>query len=68
MTWHLTGKTASAGQAVEPCEASITVVKRLVPSTDPGKFDLKIDGDVKASAVGDGGTTDSSPSTPDGAR
>ena len=35
------------------------MVKRLVPSTDPGKFDLKIDGDVKASAVGDGGTTDS---------
>ena len=41
------------------CKATITVVKRLVPSTDPGKFDLKIDGDAKVSAVGDGGTTDS---------
>ena len=59
ITWHLTGKTASAGQGSTPCEASITVVKRLVPSTDPGKFNLEIGGDVKASAVGDGGTTDS---------
>ena len=58
ITWHLTGKTASAGQGSTPGEASITVVKNLGPSTDPGKFDLKIDGD-EASGVGHGGTTGS---------
>ena len=38
---------------------SITVVKRLVPTDDPGRFALRIDGEVAggAAAVGDGGTT-----------
>ena len=58
ITWNLTGKTESAGGGSPRCKATITVVKRLVPSTDPGTFDLEIDGEVKASAVGDGGTTD----------
>jgi len=59
ITWHLTGNTAEASESSTRCKATITVVKRLVPSTDPGTFDLKIDGKVKATAVGDGGTTDS---------
>ncbi len=44
----------------EPVKPTITVVKRLVPSSDRGKFALKIDGKVieGASAVGNGGTTD----------
>ena len=44
----------------EPVKPTITVVKQLVPSDDPGKFALKIGGEVieGASAVGNGGTTD----------
>jgi uncharacterized repeat protein (TIGR01451 family) len=34
----------------------ITVKKTLVPSTDSGKFDLKVGSDVVASAVGDNGS------------
>jgi uncharacterized repeat protein (TIGR01451 family) len=37
---------------------TITVVKRLVPSTDDGRFDLLVDGNVKANDVGNNGTTD----------
>jgi len=33
--------------------AKITVKKRLIPSTDPGRFDLKVDSTVVAAAVGD---------------
>jgi uncharacterized repeat protein (TIGR01451 family) len=40
-----------------PGEAKLTVVKSLVPSSDTGKFDLKIDNTTYASDVGDGGTT-----------
>jgi len=36
---------------------TITVIKTLIPSTDPGKFNLLINGVIKASNVGDGGTT-----------
>lgn len=39
-----------------PGEGSITVVKNLSPTDDPGKFDLKIDGQDAASGVGHGGT------------
>jgi hypothetical protein len=35
----------------------ITVTKRLVPTYDPGRFNLLIDGTVYATNVGDGGTT-----------
>jgi hypothetical protein len=35
----------------------VTVDKTLVPKTDLGRFDLKIDGTTYATAVGDGGTT-----------
>lgn len=36
---------------------TLTVVKKLVPVDDPGKFNLTIDGVVNVSNVGDGGTT-----------
>jgi uncharacterized repeat protein (TIGR01451 family) len=36
---------------------TITLVKRLLPSSDPGKFNLLIDGIVQEYAVGDGGAT-----------
>ena len=39
-----------------PGAGSITVVKNLSPTDDPGKFDLKIDGQDAASGVGHGGT------------
>ena len=35
-------------------KGSITVVKDLVPSTDDGRFDLKVDADVVKAAAGDG--------------
>jgi hypothetical protein len=37
--------------------ATIKVTKQLVPATDGGKFNLLIDGQAKATDVGDGGTT-----------
>jgi hypothetical protein len=38
-------------------QAGLTVQKILIPSNDPGKFNLRIDGVVKATAVGNNGTT-----------
>jgi hypothetical protein len=40
-----------------PPTGTIKVTKKLVPSTDSGKFNLLIDGAAKATNVGDGGTT-----------
>ena len=34
----------------------ITVIKKLVPATDSGRFDLKVDGSTIKAAAGDGGT------------
>ncbi len=44
--------------------ATITVVKDLHPSADPGRFDLRVDGIAYATDVGDGGTTGPVPVTP----
>ena len=59
ITWHLTGKSASASASSERCRGSITVTKHLAPSDDVGRFSLRIDGNVVggAEAVGDGDTT-----------
>ncbi len=38
---------------------NLTVVKQLEPNADPGRFNLRVDGVVKASNVGDGGSTGS---------
>ena len=65
ITWSLTGNELRVPRGLKPCPGgSITVIKRLVPAADTGKFALLIDGEVKggASAVGDGGTTGRSPS------
>ncbi|HEX6539924.1 MAG TPA: hypothetical protein VF155_12175, partial [Candidatus Dormibacteraeota bacterium] len=43
---------------------SLTVVKSLSPTSDPGLFDLKIDGTTDASAVGNAGTTGAQTVTP----
>jgi hypothetical protein len=40
-------------------DAHLTLKKILKPSTDPGRFNLQIDGATVASAVGDGGTSGS---------
>lgn len=36
---------------------TLEVVKNLVPTSDPGTFDLQIDGTTEAAGVGDAGTT-----------
>jgi hypothetical protein len=51
--WVVDGNNAHADKTSPPCAASITIVKSLDPDTDPGKFDLEIDGFVKKAAVGD---------------
>jgi hypothetical protein len=59
LTWTLTGNLVRAAQDSPPCRGSITLVKVLHPSSDPGRFSLEIDGASAggASTVGDGGTT-----------
>ncbi len=42
---------------VVPVTGTITVNKILIPSTDPGIFDLKINGVRYAASIGNGGTT-----------
>ena len=56
LTWHLMGNELTVGSGSRKCQGSITVVKRLDPADDPGRFNLKIDGEVVAAAVGDEGT------------
>jgi hypothetical protein len=52
------GATGSDGETVTAhVQCKLTVVKALVPATDAGKFNLLIDGVVKAANVGDGGST-----------
>ena len=59
LRWSLTGNALTVSRSSRRCEGSITVVKRLVPADDPGRFDLEIDGEVAGGAfgVGDGDTT-----------
>ena len=40
-------------------DAHLTVTKILIPATDPGRFDLRIDGITQTSNVGNGGSTGS---------
>jgi uncharacterized repeat protein (TIGR01451 family) len=48
-----TGKDFGNHRKVKP---KITVIKALVPSSDAGRFDLKVDGTTVKAAAGDGGT------------
>ncbi len=59
LTWKLTGNRATASASSAHCQGSITIVKVLNPASDPGRFNLEIDGATAggAAAVGDGGTT-----------
>ena len=59
LTWHLTGNQVTATAGSTRCQGSITVVKILNPSSDPGRFNLQIDGVTSGgvAAVGDGGNT-----------
>jgi uncharacterized repeat protein (TIGR01451 family) len=41
----------------QPSSGKLVVVKHLVPSSDPGLFNLQVDGVTKATNVGDNGTT-----------
>ncbi|MBI3396977.1 DUF11 domain-containing protein [Candidatus Woesebacteria bacterium] len=43
--------------ATQEATGKLEVVKALVPSTDPGRFDLSVDGATLATNVGNGGTT-----------
>lgn len=43
---------------------TLTVIKRVIPPNDPGRFNLKIDGINRALNVGDGGTTGAVPLSP----
>ena len=57
LTWFLTGNRATATADSPACQGSITIVKVLNPSLDPGRFNLEIGGETAggASGVGDGG-------------
>ena len=59
LTWHLTGNQVTATASSTRCGGSITIVKILNPRSDPGRFDLEIDGVTAggAASVGDGGST-----------
>ncbi|HSX18137.1 MAG TPA: Ig-like domain-containing protein [Candidatus Saccharimonadales bacterium] len=41
----------------QPKSAKLEVKKHLIPATDPGLFNLQVDGTTKAANVGDNGTT-----------
>jgi uncharacterized repeat protein (TIGR01451 family) len=57
LEWRLAFKSAVASTASERCQGSIRVDKALDPETDPGRFDLLLDGQPLATGVGQGGTT-----------
>jgi uncharacterized repeat protein (TIGR01451 family) len=57
LEWRLAGNSVIASAESRRCQASIRIDKVLTPTTDPGKFDLLLDNDVLAPAVGNGGTT-----------
>jgi hypothetical protein len=46
--------TACVNQCSQP---TLTMTKRLIPSSDPGRFNLQVDGVTRRSGVGDGGST-----------
>jgi len=57
LQWRLAGKAVTASSTSTRCQASIRIDKALKPETDPGRFDLLLNGDVLAARVGNGGTT-----------
>jgi uncharacterized repeat protein (TIGR01451 family) len=57
LEWRLAGKAVVASASSPECPASIRIDKALEPETDPGRFDLLLDGQALAAGVGQGGTT-----------
>ena len=57
LTWRLAGRSRTASSASRACEASIRIDKTLTPESDPGRFDLLLNGEELAADVGNGGTT-----------
>ena len=59
LTWHLTGNQATATADSTRCGGSITIMKILNPRSDPGRFNLEIDGEIAGdgASVRDGGDT-----------
>jgi hypothetical protein len=51
------GPSSDSATVTAHVKCKLTVLKKLDPATDAGKFNLLIDGTVKAANVGDGGTT-----------
>jgi uncharacterized repeat protein (TIGR01451 family) len=57
LAWNLAGRAAVASAQSPRCQASIRIDKALKPESDPGRFDLLLDGQALATRVGNGGTT-----------
>ena len=57
LAWRLAGKFVTASSASTRCQASIRIDKALKPENDAGRFDLLLNGQVLATHVGNGGTT-----------
>ncbi len=57
LDWLLAGRSVTASSASPRCEASIRIDKTLTPESDPGRFDLLLNGQVLATHVGNGGST-----------
>ena len=51
------GASSASATVTAHVKCQLTVVKDLVPDTDSGKFNLLINGQIKAPNVGDNGTT-----------
>lgn len=56
LVWHLGAETATASATSPRCTASLELRKVVAPASDPGVFDLKLNGTIVASG-GNGTTT-----------
>ncbi len=59
LTWAVDGRTAVARATSPRCPGTLRVDKALLPSDDPGRFNLEIDGEPAGTGtnVGEAGTT-----------
>src|SRR5262249_20684817 len=57
VTWKLGSASATASDSSAHCEGSIRIDHALQPTDDSGRFDLLLDGQVVANAVGNDGTS-----------
>lgn len=54
---HMTCSITNARKPGTGADATLTVTTSVSPATDPGRFDLSIDGTVRATNVGNGGAS-----------